>query len=100
MTAPFPTHKQEEWRYADLDALQPVWAQFAEPLTLTVGPGESFEDVWLPTTDDVQIRRVQVALEQGARARIFVLNTAPVYGRMELEVSLAEGAEFELLGAN
>ena len=23
MTAPFPTRKQEEWRYADLDALQP-----------------------------------------------------------------------------
>ncbi len=29
-------------------------------------------------------------------ARIFVLNTAPVYGRIELEVSLAEGADFEL----
>ena len=61
MTAPFPTRKQEEWRYADLDALQPVWEQFAEPLTLTVGPGESFEEVWLPTGDDVQVRRVQCA---------------------------------------
>src|SRR5258707_6531375 len=36
MTAPFPTRKQEEWRYADLDALQPAWEQFAEPLTLIV----------------------------------------------------------------
>ena len=45
MTAPFPTRKQEEWRYADLDALQPVWEQFAEPVTLTVGPGERFEEV-------------------------------------------------------
>ena len=44
MTAPFPTHKQEEWRYADLDALRPVWQQFAEPLTLTVGPGESVRE--------------------------------------------------------
>ena len=59
---PFPTRKQEEWRYADLDALQPVWEQFAEPVTLTVGPGESFEEVWLPTSDDVQVRRVQIAL--------------------------------------
>ena len=40
MTAPFPTHKQEEWRYADLDALKPVWEQFAAPVTLTVGAGE------------------------------------------------------------
>jgi len=100
MTAPFPTRKQEEWRYADLDALQPVWEQFAEPLTLTVGPGESFEEVWLPTADDVQIRRVQLALEANAKGRLFVLNTAPVYGRIELEVSLAQGAEFELFGAN
>jgi Fe-S cluster assembly protein SufD len=100
MTAPFPTRKQEEWRYADFDALQPVWERFAEPVTLIVGTGESLEEVWLPLSDDVQLRRVQLALGQGARARIFALNTARVYGRIELEVSLAEGAEFELYGAN
>src|SRR5215210_6134644 len=100
MTAPFPTHRQEEWRYADLDALRPVWQQFAEPLTLTVGPGESFEKAWLPTDDDVQVRRVQIALEANAKARLFLLNTASTYGRIELEVSLAEGADFELFGAN
>ena len=96
MTAPFPTRKQEEWRYADLDALKPVWEQFAEPVTLTVGAGESLEEVWLPGGDDVQLRRVQLALGAGAKARIFALNTAPVYGRIELDVSLAEGADFEL----
>jgi Fe-S cluster assembly protein SufD len=100
MTAPFPTRKQEEWRYADLDALRPVWAQFAEPVTLTVGAGESLEEVWLPVADDVQLRRVQIALGANARARLFMLNTAPVYGRIELEVSLAESADFELHGAN
>jgi Fe-S cluster assembly protein SufD len=100
VTAPFPTRKQEEWRYADLDALQPVWEQFAEPVTLTVGAGEELEEVWLPVADDVQLRRMQLALGTGAKARIFALNTAPVYGRIELEVSLAESAEFELFGAN
>jgi Fe-S cluster assembly protein SufD len=100
MTAPFPTRRQEEWRYADLDALLPVWDQFAEPVTLTVGTGEELEEIWLPTADDVQLRRVQLALGEGAKARIFALNTAPVYGRIELEVSLAESAEFELYAAN
>ena len=100
MTAPFPTRKQEEWRYADLDALQPVWEQFAEPVVLTVGAGEELEEVWLPTPDDVQLRRVRLALGEGAKARIFTLNAAPIYGRIELEVSLAKGAEFELFGAN
>ena len=100
MTAPFPTHRQEEWRYADLDALKPVWEQFAEPLTLTIAAGEELEEVWLPTGDDVHVRRVQLALGDGAKARIFALSNAPVYGRIELEVSLAEGADFELYGAN
>jgi Fe-S cluster assembly protein SufD len=100
MTAPFPIRKQEEWRYADLDALRPVWQQFAEPLTLTVGAGEAFEKVWLPDDEAVQVRRVQIALEKNAKARIFALNTASEYGRIELEVSIAEGADFELYGAN
>ena len=100
MTAPFPSRKQEEWRYADLDALQPVWEQFAEPLTVVVGAGEELEDVWLPSNDDVQVRLVHIAVETGAKARLFMLNTAPVYGRIELQVSLGEGAEFELFGAN
>ncbi|HJP69160.1 MAG TPA: SufD family Fe-S cluster assembly protein, partial [Sphingomicrobium sp.] len=100
MTAPFPTRKQEEWRYADLDALKPVWEQFAEPVTLTLGAGEELEEVWLPSADDVQLRRVQLALSDDAKARIFALNTAPVYGRIELEVSLAKGAHFELFAAN
>jgi Fe-S cluster assembly protein SufD len=100
VTAPFPTHRQEEWRYADLDALKPVWEQFAEPVTLVVGAGESLEEVWLPVADDVQLRRVQLALGAGAKGRIFALNSAPAYGRIELEVSLEEGAEFELFAAN
>jgi len=100
MTAPFPTRRQEEWRYADLDALQPVWEQFAEAVTLTVGAGEQLEQIWLPAADDVQVRRVQLALGEGAKARIFALNTAPVYGRIELEVSLDKGADFELYAAN
>ena len=100
MTAPFPTRKQEEWRYADLDALKPVWEQFAEPLTLTIGAGDSFEDVWVPTGDDVQVKRMSIALGAGAKARLFVLNTASVYGRIELQVSLEADANFELFAAN
>jgi Fe-S cluster assembly protein SufD len=100
VTALFPTRRQEEWRYADLDALKPIWEQLAEPLTLTVGPGESVEEVWLPGADDVQVRRMKIALEAGAQARIFVLNTASEYGRIELDVSLADDADFTLFGAN
>ena len=100
MTAPFPTKAQEEWRYADLQALQPVWEQLGDTVTLVVAPGESLEEVWLPTADDVQVRRVQLSLGEGASARIFALNNAPVYGRVELQVTMAADASFELSVAN
>jgi Fe-S cluster assembly protein SufD len=100
MTAPFPTRRQEEWRYADLDALKPVWDQFAEPVTLTVAAGETLEEVWLPTGGDVQAKRVTLALGEGAKGRIFVLNNAGVYGRIELDVSLGADSDFELYAAN
>jgi Fe-S cluster assembly protein SufD len=100
MTAPFPSRKQEEWRYADLDALRPVWEQLADAETIVVAAGEEFEQLWLPGTDDVQVRRVMIALGEGAQARIFALNTAGDYGRIELDVTLAADANFELFGAN
>jgi Fe-S cluster assembly protein SufD len=100
MTAPFPSRKQEDWRYADLDALKPIWDQLAEPLTFTVGAGERLEEVWLPSGDEVRVRRATLALGEGAKARIFVLNNASVYGRTELDVSLEADADFELYVAN
>ncbi len=100
MTAPFPTRKQEQWRYADLDALAPIWDALAEPERIDVAAGESIEQVWMPTGDAVQVRRIKMALGQGARARIFALNTAEEYGRVELEVTLAADANFTLYGAN
>ena len=100
MTAPVPSRKQEEWRYADLDALQPVWEQASEPERIAILPGQSLEQVWLPSGDAVEVRRVAISLGASAKIRLFVLNTAEQYGRIELEVSLAEGAEFELFAAN
>ncbi|MBA2466562.1 MAG: SufD family Fe-S cluster assembly protein [Sphingomonas sp.] len=100
MTAPFPTRAQEEWRYADLDALRPVWEQLGDAATITVAPGQKLEQMWLPSTDDVQVRRVRIALGEGARASIFALNTAAVYGRIELDVTLASDAEFLFNAAN
>ena len=100
MTAPFPTRSQEEWRYADLDALKPVWDQLADVATLVVAAGESLVEVWLPSAEPVQVRRVQIALGEGARASIFALNTAAHYGRIELDVMLASDAEFVFNAAN
>jgi Fe-S cluster assembly protein SufD len=97
---PFPTRKQEDWRYADLDALKPLWDDLADVATMVVATGESLEEIWLPTDAPVQLRRVQISLGEGASARIFALSTASEYGRVELEVSLEADASFELYAAN
>ena len=100
MTAPFPTRTQEEWRYADLDALRPLWDEFAEPRQIHVPAAQSFEDVWLPWESPVQMTRAEIVLEPKATLSLFVLNTAETYGRIELDVKLHEGASFELNAAN
>jgi Fe-S cluster assembly protein SufD len=100
VTARFPTRSQEEWRYADLDALKPVWDQLGETRTIVVLAGQTLEQVWLPSAEDVQVRRVAIALAKGARASIFALNTAAHYGRIELDVTLASDAEFTLNAVN
>jgi Fe-S cluster assembly protein SufD len=100
MTAPFPTRKIEEWRYADLDALRPVWEQLGEPERIHLPAGDSVQMVWRWADDPVQVRRVHLTLGEGAKARIFALNSAEHYGRVELQVELAAEADFELYGAN
>jgi Fe-S cluster assembly protein SufD len=100
VTAPFPTRDLEEWRYADLDALQPVWEQLGEPERIAVLPGKKLEQVWLPSADAVQVRRVNVSLGAGASLRLFALNATEQYGRIELQVDLADGANFEFFAAN
>ena len=100
MTAPFPSRALEDWRYADLDALKPIWAQLAEPERIALGPEQRLEQVWLPSSDPVQVRRASISLAAGASLRLFALNAAADYGRVELDVELSQGAEFELFAAN
>ena len=100
MTAPFPTRAQEEWRYADLDALRPLWDQFAEPRQIHVPDGQSFQDFWLPMRTAVEMTRAEIIVEAGSSLSLFILNSAETYGRMEVDVTVHRGASFELHAAN
>jgi Fe-S cluster assembly protein SufD len=99
MTA-LPTRKMEAFRYADIEALASVWTSLATPERLTVAAQQKLQQIWLPSEEPVQIRRVEIALEAGATANIFALNTATTYGRIEIDVTLADGAHFGLDAAN
>ena len=100
MNALFPTRKEEAWRYADLEALQPIWDAIPAPEMLHIAAQQDVQQIWLPSDDPVAVKRVEIVLAAGASASIFALNNAAEYGRIEIDVALHEGARFDLNAAN
>jgi Fe-S cluster assembly protein SufD len=95
-----PTRKLEAFRYADIDALASVWSELATPERIEIAAQQRLQQIWLPGGDEVQVRRVELTLNAGASASIFALNTASRYGRIELDVTLHDGADFAFDAAN
>lgn len=95
-----PTRRDEAWRYSDLDAVASVWP-VAAPEMIHVAPGEEITRVIVQDagTDRVAIRDYAVTLGAGARATFHVLNTGGKFGRVAIDVTLHDGAHFELGGA-
>jgi Fe-S cluster assembly protein SufD len=99
MTA-LPTRKLEAYRYADIDALASVWTSLAPPKRIEIAAQQKLQQIWLPSGEDIEVRRAEIGLEAGAELALFALNTARDYGRIELDVTLQEGARFALNAAN
>jgi Fe-S cluster assembly protein SufD len=95
-----PTRKLEAYRYADIDALASVWTQLAAPQRVEIAAQQKVQQIWLPNGEEIEVRRVEITLEPGAEFALFVLNTARDYGRVELNLTLREGARFSLNAAN
>ena len=70
------------------------------PSQIEIAAQQKVQQIWLPSGDEIDIRRVEMIVEAGAMARIFALNNASRYGRYEIDVTMHEGADFALFGAN
>ena len=94
-----PTIRDEDWRYADAQALAGLTPADLEAWhDVTLAPGETCaKDLVL---DDAHpgIHRVRLTVGEGARAEIFALACASGYTRLEVEVRLAKGAHFQFGG--
>ena len=99
MTA-MPTRKDEAFRYADIAALGEVWDVLSTPERIDIAAQQTLQQIWLPSGDGIDIRRAEIVIAANASAQIFALNTAARYGRLELDVTLHEGAHFEINAAN
>jgi Fe-S cluster assembly protein SufD len=92
MTA-LPTRRDEAWRYSDIDAVTAAWPLPA-PESIVVPAGGDFRRAIVQ--DEGGIRQIELVLGKGATAALHILNIGGAYGRIELAVTLHEGADFHL----
>jgi Fe-S cluster assembly protein SufD len=95
-----PTIHDEAWRYADGD-----WLAKADPVALAhwhehaVPAGEVERGMAVFAPDEGgKVDRLRIHVGPGARYEHFVINAGGPYVRCELDVTLDEGAHFELGG--
>ena len=91
-----PTRKHEDWRYSDHQAVGELWPVTpAEPLTVAAGESATRAIVVKGATE---IHHHTITVGAGATLTMNVLNLATRYGRVALDVTLHDGARFELGG--
>lgn len=88
-----PSRRDEAWRYADIEALAAAWPLPA-PESIVVPAGGNFKRAIVQ--DAGAIRQIELVLGKGATASLHVLNIGGAYGRIELAMTLHEGADFHL----
>ena len=83
-----PTRKDEEFRYADLAALAPLWPVPVETIALAEGEAR------VMSFANTGMRELAITLAAGASLDLRVLNAAPSYGRIAVRAELGAGARF------
>ena len=90
-----PSRRDEDWRYADIAALAPLWPVAVETRHITAQD----DTQTLIVTADAPLQSLHLTLAPGARCDVRVLVADVGYGRVEVRAELGEGAHFELGGA-
>ncbi|HEV7232814.1 MAG TPA: SufD family Fe-S cluster assembly protein [Sphingorhabdus sp.] len=93
MNQPTPTRRDEAWRYSDIAAVEATWPLPAAENVIVPAGGQFSRAILL---DEGGIVQMALSIGKGATAAIHVLNTGGDYGRVELDVTLHEGADFHL----
>ncbi len=89
-----PTRKDEAFRYSDLAAVARHWPVAVEPVV--VPAGEAHADIILTDGNSPVIRHLAVNVGAGAACRYTIIDGGRDYGRIALDVTLHDGADFQL----
>lgn len=100
-TLALPTHKAEDWRYSDIDAVAAAWPP-AEPVRISVAAGEGARHHLLQQTADgaTAIHDYVIDIAAGGSCELHLLNIGGKLGRIAIDVTLHKGAHFSLGGVN
>jgi Fe-S cluster assembly protein SufD len=118
-----PTRKDEAWRWSNLKLLADVWPTAAvrtrtlsvaaggqgrldetlagqawinDDVAVTVGEAGRLEGIIRQQADSMATMLYRITLEKGASAHLVLLNHGGRLGRVALDVTLHEGADFQL----
>lgn len=89
-----PTRKDEDYRYSDIEALGGLWPVVTEEIEVADGAEKSLQIVETGAANVV--RQLAITLGKGAKFDLRVLSAGPAFGRIAVDVRLAEGADFTL----
>lgn len=97
MTA-LPTRKLEDWRYSDAAGVARAWPIAPETIVVAAGQTEHKIIVQDAAPGSATIRHFDITLEAGASLAVAIINSGGAYGRIALDVTLHDGANFRLGG--
>ena len=96
MTA-VPTRRDEAWRYSDLEALGRVWpVPVPDKIIVAAGESRQVSLVQDAPADQVIVRDYVIEVGVGASFAMQLVNAGGKLGRVALDVTLYEGASFDL----
>jgi len=96
-----PTRKDEAWRYSNTDALAGMdLGTFDDWRDIDVASGETYRECLTieDGCEDTELRRLRVKVGAGGRCELFAVIAGAQLGRIEVVVTLANGAHFEFGG--
>ena len=87
-----PTRRDEAWRYADMAAVAAAWPLPAPEAVIVPARGHFARQI----VNGGGIHQIALSLGKRATAAVHILNHGAGYARVELAVTLHEGADFTL----
>ncbi|PZN97186.1 MAG: Fe-S cluster assembly protein SufD [Alphaproteobacteria bacterium] len=93
-----PTRRLEEWRYSDIAAVERAWPVAPEAITVAAGECATRMVVQDAAPGSATIRQFDIIVAAGASLAFHIINSGGAYGRVGLDVTLHEGARFDLGG--